>query len=106
MFSVEHPIFTAIEGQDWYYGPMGEKLHWPLDHYHKEGSREANFLDNKVVKYHRTLATQVNTLIDSGFRIRRISELKPKQEQMNNDSDWQDAYRRPIFLLIAVEKPL
>ncbi len=106
VFSVEHPVFTAMEGQDWYYGPDGEKLHWPLDRYHQEGSREAIFLDNKVIKYHRTLATQLNTLIGSGFTIRRVSELKPKPEQIDTDPSWQEAYRRPIFLLIAAEKPL
>src|SRR3954447_2377849 len=31
VLSVEHPIFTALPGQDWHYGPHGERLHWPVD---------------------------------------------------------------------------
>ncbi len=41
VFSVEHPVFTALAAQDWYYGPQGERLHWPLDHYQDEGPRQA-----------------------------------------------------------------
>ncbi|MDF2962241.1 MAG: SAM-dependent methyltransferase, partial [Paenibacillus sp.] len=52
VFSVEHPVFTALAAQDWYYGPQGERLHWPVDDYQKEGPRQARFLDNDVVKYH------------------------------------------------------
>ncbi len=33
VLSVEHPIFTALAEQDWYYGQHGERLHWPVDHY-------------------------------------------------------------------------
>jgi len=104
VLSVEHPVFTALAAQDWYYGQEGEKLHWPLDDYHKEGARNARFLDNDVIKYHRNMATQVNALIQSGFQIRELSELKPVQEQLVHP-DWQDAQRRPMFLLIAADKP-
>ncbi|HKV57359.1 MAG TPA: class I SAM-dependent methyltransferase, partial [Ktedonobacteraceae bacterium] len=45
IFSVEHPIFTALAAQDWYYGQHGERLHWPVDHYQDEGPRQARFLD-------------------------------------------------------------
>src|SRR5690242_19405466 len=31
VFSVEHPIFTALAAQDWYYDQNGERLHWPID---------------------------------------------------------------------------
>ena len=104
VFSVEHPIFTSLAAQDWYYGEHGERLHWPVDHYQDEGLRQARFLDNDVVKYHRTLATYVNTLIDSGFAITRLSEPQPTQELLNMHPDWQDETRRPMFLLIAAVK--
>ncbi len=38
VLSVEHPVFTALAAQDWYYGQHGERLHWPVDHYQDEGS--------------------------------------------------------------------
>jgi SAM-dependent methyltransferase len=104
VLSVEHPVFTALAAQDWHYGPQGEKLHWPVDDYHNEGSRQAKFLDHDVVKYHRTVATHVNALIESGFRIMKISEPQPTQEMLSKNPDMRDEIRRPIFLLIAASR--
>jgi SAM-dependent methyltransferase len=99
-----HYVFTALAAQDWYYGQHGERLHWPVDHYQDEGPRQARFLDHEVVKYHRTVATYVNTLIDSGFTITKLSEPQPTQELLDTHPEWQDETRRPMFLLIAAVK--
>ncbi len=104
VFSVEHPIFTALPAQDWYYGPHGERLHWPVDHYQDEGLRHASFLDHDVVKYHRTVATYLNALIDSGLVITRLCEPQPVQEMLDRHPDMLDETRRPMFLLIAAVK--
>ncbi|MEK3723112.1 class I SAM-dependent methyltransferase [Paenibacillus sp. FSL H8-0034] len=104
VLSVEHPVFTALAAQDWFYGPEGERLHWPIDHYQNEGLRQARFLDTDVVKYHRTIATYMNTLIDSGFTITRLSEPQPTQETLAKYPEMRDETRRPIFLLIAAVK--
>jgi len=104
ILSVEHPVFTALAAQDWYYGQQGERLHWPLDHYQDEGLRQARFLDHDVVKYHRTVATHLNTFIDSGFTITRLSEPQPVQEMLEKYPDMQDETRRPMFLLLAAVK--
>jgi|SRR5579859_2072104 len=101
VFSVEHPIFTALPAQDWYYDQHGERLHWPVDHYQEEGPRQARFLDHDVVKYHRTVVTYLNTLIDAGFTITRLSEPQPTQEMLDQEPDMRDETRRPMFLLIA-----
>lgn len=104
VLSVEHPVFTALAAQDWHYGPQGERLHWPVDDYHFEGLRQARFLENDVVKYHRTVATHLNALIESGFTITKLSEPKPSEEMAGNNPDMQDEFRRPIFLMIAAVK--
>ena len=101
VFSVEHPIFSARAAQDWYYSPDGERLHWPVDHYLEESPRQARFLDHIVVKYHRTVATYVNSLLDAGFTITRISEPQPTSEMLEKHPDMRDELRRPMFLLIA-----
>lgn len=67
VFSVEHPVFTAEGSQDWYYDQDGKILHFPVDNYYYEGRREAVFLGEKVIKYHRTLTTYLNTLLQNGF---------------------------------------
>ncbi|WP_426452131.1 class I SAM-dependent methyltransferase [Paenibacillus sp. S-38] len=101
VLSVEHPIFTALPAQDWHYGPQGEKLHWPVDRYHEEGPRQARFLGHDVVKYHRTVATLLNTLMESGFRLRKLSELQPTQDMLREHPAWADEVRRPMFFLAA-----
>ena len=104
VFSVEHPIFTALAAQDWYYGQHSERLHWPVDHYQEEGPRQARFLDHEVLKYHRTLATYVNTLFDTGFTVTKLSEPQPTPELLHTHPEWQDETRSPMFLLIAAIK--
>ncbi|SFB07128.1 Methyltransferase domain-containing protein [Cohnella sp. OV330] len=104
VFTVEHPIFTALEAQDWHYGPEGEKLHWPLDRYHENGPRLARFLGHDVVKYHRTVAGYLNPLIEAGFRVDKLSELKPTADMLERHPAWADEVRRPMFLLVAATR--
>lgn len=104
VLSVEHPIFTARAEQDWHYGPQGERLHWPVDHYQAEGVRETHFLGSDVTKYHRTVATYMNTLIAAGFTVKDVAEPQPTAEALERYPEMKDESRRPIFLLIGVEK--
>lgn len=105
VLSVEHPVFTARAAQDWHYGPGGERMHWPVDDYQKEGLRVARFLDHDVVKYHRTITSYMNALIDAGFVITKIAEPQPTQEALEKYPEMKDETRRPIFLLISAVKP-
>ncbi len=104
MISVEHPMFTARAAQEWHYGDAGKRLHWPVDDYQQEGPRHTQWLSDDVLKYHRTTATYVNTLIDAGFRLTQIAEPGPSPEMLKEHPDWHDELRRPIFLLIAAIK--
>ncbi|MFC4809688.1 class I SAM-dependent methyltransferase [Paenibacillus sp. GCM10023250] len=104
VFSVEHPVFTARAAQDWHYGPGGEKLHWPVDQYYEEGLREARFLENDVIKYHRTVSTMLNALIEAGFRIRKLSEPQPAAELLAENPAMRDELRRPLFLMVAADR--
>ncbi|OMF22533.1 SAM-dependent methyltransferase [Paenibacillus sp. FSL H8-0548] len=104
VLSVEHPIFTALAKQDWHYGPEGEKLHWPVDDYYSEGPRQARFLEDDVIKYHRTVAAHMNILIESGFRIMKLSEPQPTEDMLASIPEMRDEMRRPMFLMIAAQK--
>jgi SAM-dependent methyltransferase len=101
VFSVEHPVFTALAMQDWYCDAQGNRLHWPVDNYQAEGIRHTRFLGSDVVKYHRTFATYINTLLETGFRIQRVSEPQPGEETLRRYPDMKDEVRRPIFLLVS-----
>lgn len=103
VFSVEHPIFTSYGNQDWYYDENGNILHFSVDRYFYEGQREAVFLQEKVVKYHRTLTTYLETLMKHGFMIQHVVEPQPPLEMMDMEG-MKDEMRRPMMLLIAVQK--
>lgn len=104
ILSVEHPVFTALAAQDWIRDAEGQLLHWPLDLYQDEGERRTTWLAEGVVKYHRTVATLVNTVIDAGFTIVRISEPEPPAEMIAGRPELADERRRPMFLLISAQK--
>ena len=103
VFSVEHPVFTAYGTQDWYYDADGKIMHFPVDNYYYEGEREAVFLGEKVIKYHRTLTTYLNTLLSLGFEIQRVVEPQPPQEMMHLEG-MKDEMRRPMMLLISARR--
>lgn len=104
VFSVEHPMFTARAAQEWHYGDAGVRLHWPVDDYQQEGQRRTQWLSDDVVKYHRTTATYLNTLMSAGFCLTQLAEPGPSPEMLAAHPDWSDELRRPIFLLIAAVK--
>lgn len=103
VFSVEHPVFTAYGSQNWYYGPDGEILHFPVDNYYVEGPREAVFLGERVTKYHRTLTTYLDTLLENGFRLTRVVEPQPPEDMMELPG-MRDELRRPMMLLVSAVK--
>ena len=103
VFSVEHPLFTSYGTQEWYSDEKGNILHFPVDNYFYEGQRDALFLGEKVVKYHRTLTTYLDTLLQNGFEIQRIIEPQPPQEMMDLPG-MADEMRRPMMLLVSANK--
>lgn len=103
VFSVEHPVFTAYGSQDWYYDGEGNILHFPVDNYYYEGVRDAVFLDEHVTKYHRTLTTYINTLLECGFTIQKLVEPMPPKEMMDLPG-MKDEMRRPMMLLLNAKK--
>ncbi|MGE5629472.1 MAG: class I SAM-dependent methyltransferase [Caulobacteraceae bacterium] len=104
VFSVEHPIFTAQGLQDWHYDDKGNILHWPVDHYFTEGIRNAKFLGEEVIKYHRTLTTYLNSLIKKGFEITGVVEPKPAENMLSTIPGMFDELRRPMMLLVSARK--
>ena len=101
VFSVEHPIFTSREEQDWSVDDQGNRLHWPVDNYQLEGVRDTTFLTGNVVKYHRTISTYINDLVGVGFNIKAVEEPMPPDDML---PEMKDENRRPMFLMIKAEK--
>lgn len=103
VFSVEHPVFTSYGTQDWYYDACGNILHFPVDNYYYEGKRNAVFLGEQVIKYHRTLTTYLNTLLQNNFEIQHVIEPQPPEEMLNMKG-MKDEMRRPMMLLISAKR--
>ena len=103
VFSAEHPVFTAYGTQDWYYDEKGDIIHFPVDNYYYEGKREAVFLGEKVIKYHRTLTSYLNVLIKTGFTLKSVVEPKPPENMMHIDG-MRDEMRRPMMLIVSAVK--
>lgn len=103
VFSVEHPVFTAYGSQDWYRNEEGTILHWPVDRYFSEGKRAACFLGEEVIKYHKTLTTYINGLIQGGFEIIGLVEPEPDKAMMDIPG-MKDELRRPMMLLVSAIK--
>lgn len=102
VFSVEHPMFTALAEQDWVRSEDGTPLHWPVDNYRDEGERQVQWFVDGVVKYHRTIETYVNGLITNGFNLERLLEPEPVMAEPSAQAFLER--RRPPFLLIAAAR--
>lgn len=106
VFSTEHPIYTARDPSDgWVHDGDGAGTHWALDDYAEEGPREYRWFVDGVQKYHRTMATLVNGLIDAGLVVERLVEPIPSEDALRRHPDWVQERRRPTFLLIRARKP-
>jgi SAM-dependent methyltransferase len=104
VFSVEHPVFTAQGTQDWFKDATGKILHFPVDNYFYQGRREANFLGENVIKYHRTISTYINSLLQENFEITSVVEPQPSQEMIAEIEGMVDELRRPMMLIISSKK--
>lgn len=102
VFTVEHPLFTAEGSQDWHY-KNGEIQHFPVDNYFDEGKRYANFLGESVTKYHRTLTTYINTLLQHGLIVKHVIEPAPPEDMMDIPG-MKNELRRPMMLMISAAK--
>lgn len=58
-----------------------------------------------MIKYHRTLTTYLNTLLQNGFTIQHIIEPQPPQEMLNLPG-MRDEMRQPMMLLVSAKKSI
>lgn len=100
VFTIEHPIFMAAAHPHWTLDEDGRKT-WPVNGYSIEGERRTDWFAKGVVKYHRTLATTLNTLIESGFALSRVAEFAPTQEQIEQMPALAEELERPMLLLVS-----
>ncbi len=98
VFSIEHPIYMAPAEPAWIW-QAGRKT-WPVNQYFFEGRRITNWLADGVVKYHRTLGTTLNQLIEHGFRVDHVLEWQPSRQQREQGAVSEEEMARPMFLIV------
>jgi SAM-dependent methyltransferase len=105
VYSTEHPIYTAVDpAAGWALDGEGKRTHWALDRYADEGWRDQHWFVEGVRKYHRTMATLLNGLVDAGLAVERVLEPVPDEETLRRRPDFVDEHRRPTFLLVRAAR--
>lgn len=105
IFSTEHPIVTARkEMNNWIKDEKGNSLHWAFDNYHEEGKREQHWYIDGVIKYHRTISTLINTLINNGLVLEKIIEPQSIPAGIEQMPKLIKEKRRPSFIVIKSRK--
>ena len=113
-FSITHPCFIT-KGSHWNYNEAGEKVSWVVSEYFNparwidgwrftDASAEAPRF--AVPRFDRTLSEYVNTLIGTGFVLRRIEEPRPSEAYCQahpSQRGWRD--HAGLFLYVRAEKP-
>lgn len=106
LFSMEHPIATCSQGfhHGWIKDASGKTVCWPVDCYSLEGKRESHWFIEGVIKYHRSISTIMNALINSGYTIRAVKEPVASEEDEQQWPVLKEARRRPPFLMVKAVK--
>jgi SAM-dependent methyltransferase len=104
VYSTEHPLYTArLPGEGWVRDQTGTR--WAVDRYADEGPRDESWFVPGVRKVHRTLATLINGLVETGLIVERVLEPVPDARWLAAHPQSQDERRRPVFLLVRARKP-
>ncbi|WP_280771589.1 class I SAM-dependent methyltransferase [Salipaludibacillus daqingensis] len=104
IFSILHPCFVTPEC-GWEKTDSGEKLHWNVDNYFYEGAYEQDLGDKeKMILFHRTLTSYINTIIQTGFVLESIVEPKPSIEMLKKYPSFEEDFRCADFIVFKLKK--
>ncbi len=101
IFSVQHPITTASFNSK----KTGDRReNWIVDDYFLEGERKEPWIEQVVVKYHRTVEQYFKVLIGSGFSVLDLREGKPLRVNFTDDKEFKRRLRIPVVLAFSCVK--
>lgn len=103
IFSQEHPIVTCYkEGYRWEKNEAKQQMAYRLNYYRDEGERDRSWFQQPFKTYHRTMATILNQLIQSGFNILQVEEpMLAENPEWHNE--FKDLQHRPPLLFVKAE---
>lgn len=106
VFSQEHPIYTSPQnGIEWQRDKNGDPVGFFVESYNIPGCRTVEWLGGTVVKYHRTVAEIVNSLISVGFVLEKLLETKIPEKYFKYRPEYKRTKHVPDYLMIKVRKP-
>lgn len=101
VFSVQHPLTTSsfVSKQ------TGDRRgNWLVDDYFIEGERKEPWIQQTIVKYHRTIEQYFKILTNSGFSIVDLREGTPERKNFSNDEEFSRRQRIPVVLAFSCKK--
>lgn len=103
IFSVEHPVCTAHPTTGTVETTKGDVV-WPVVNYRDEGQFKQTWFVDNVIKYHRTMQTYVNTLIEAGFTLDKLLEPMPSDAMIAHNPNFAIHKVRPPLLVVSAYK--
>ena len=101
VFSVQHPLTTSsFESKQ----SGDQRGNWVVDDYFVEGRREEPWIEQVVVKYHRTIEEYFRLLISCGFSVVDLREGTPIREHFSSEDEYKRRLRIPVVLAFACVK--
>ncbi|NNU76324.1 class I SAM-dependent methyltransferase [Clostridium estertheticum] len=105
IYSQEHPLTTAPkQGPVWTLDENKKPLFYNLSDYMESGERSVKWFVEGVIKYHRPFSEIINTLIETGFKIEKMLEPLPDEEDLELIPNMKKDIHKPNFLLIKAVK--
>ena len=101
VFSVQHPLTTASFKSK---KTGDQRENWIVDDYFLDGERKEPWINQIVVKYHRTIEQYFSALVHAGFTVTDLREGKPMREYFTNDKEYQRRLRIPVILAFSCFK--
>ncbi|UOQ91745.1 class I SAM-dependent methyltransferase [Halobacillus shinanisalinarum] len=101
VFSVQHPVLTSSQVSA---EQSSKKFNWVVDNYFECEKRVEPWINEKVVKYHRTFEEYFRLVKGAGFKIDDVSECTPRRDNFNSEEEYERRKRIPLFLIFACQK--
>ncbi|MEI2666274.1 class I SAM-dependent methyltransferase [Rossellomorea sp. LJF3] len=101
VFSIQHPLTTSSFASK----QTGDKRgNWIVDDYFLDGERKEPWIDQVVVKYHRTIEQYFLALRQAYFTVLDLREGTPKREHFSSEEEFVRRQRIPVVLVFSCVK--
>ncbi len=101
IFSIQHPLTTS----SFVSKESGDKRgSWVVDDYFLDGERKEPWINEVVIKYHRTIEQYFVALRQAGFTVTDLREGTPKREHFSSDEEFARRQRIPVVLAFTCIK--